>query len=277
MNIDEMNDIETSSESKLADMFSEFLLLELIQNKKAEIYENVVFEGKKRYYIEDLTKRDYNLENTTPYQLSVYDRIIVATSWGKLLTDTVNYLCELNDYDNETLLHFRTEWTKAEIFVTVSKTNHRQLANGLYLNCNHTALHSCWLLQDLLKLFSVELSGVTLLIHRPCSAEPENIKQYIEKRFKKGMIEYLITEHQASEQTANTIVTAIAKYLNPMLATISRSYNNFFLFDDEATLYNYVKKVRDKVNGAPNLKFEGKKLLNVSLDYLVKYFKCSTY
>lgn len=268
---------DDNSEDLLADMFSELLLLELIQKKKAEIYENVVFEGKKRYYIEDLSKRDYQLENTTPYQLSINNKIIVATSWGKMLCDMVNYLLEINPLEKEVLLDFRTSWTKSCMFAALPKTNHKLISNGLYLNCNHTALHSCWLLQDLLGLFGIKVDDVTLLIHRPCSAEPANVKQYIEDRFRKGMVEYLQVEQHLSEQDAKGIVLVIARYLNPTLTTISKSYTNFFLFDDANTLYNYVKKVRDKLNNSPNFKVEAKKLFNLSLDYLLKYFKCSTY
>lgn len=43
---------------------------------------NIVFEGKRRYYIEDLTERDYFLENTTPYKLEYKDYCLSETSWG---------------------------------------------------------------------------------------------------------------------------------------------------------------------------------------------------
>ena len=273
------DEFEDGSESLalLEEEMLKYLLIEAVNAKKAEIYENVVFEGKRRYYVEDLSIRDYQLENTTPYQLSIKDKIMIATSWGQMLCDMVNYLLEIYPLENETLLDFRSTWTKSAMFAALPKTNHKILSNGLYLNCNHTALHSCWLLQDLLALFSVNISDVTLLIHRPCSAEPSNVKKYIEDRFKKGMVEYLQVDQGLSEQDANAIVTVIARYLNPTLGTISRSYTNFFLFDDAATLYNYVKKVRDKINQSPTFKLEAKKLFNLALDYLVKYFKCSTY
>lgn len=273
------DEFEDGSESLalLEEEMLKYLLIEAVNAKKAEIYENVVFEGKRRYYVEDLSIRDYQLENTTPYQLSIKDKIMIATSWGQMLCDMVNYLLEIYPLEKETLLDFRSTWTKSAMFAALPKTNHKILSNGLYLNCNHTALHSCWLLQDLLALFSVNISDVTLLIHRPCSAEPSNVKKYIEDRFKKGMVEYLQVDQGLSEQDANAIVTVIARYLNPTLGTISRSYTNFFLFDDAATLYNYVKKVRDKINQSPTFKLEAKKLFNLALDYLVKYFKCSTY
>ena len=56
--------------------------------KKAEVFENVVFEGKRRYYIEDLTERDYSLENTTPYQLEILEHVIEEHAWGNLLCKT---------------------------------------------------------------------------------------------------------------------------------------------------------------------------------------------
>lgn len=38
---------------------------------------------------------------------------------------------------------------------------------------------------------------------------------------------------------------AIEKYLNPMFWEISKNYTNLFLFDDNAMLYNYIKKYEE--------------------------------
>lgn len=263
--------------SRLEDEMMTFLLVEAITQRKAEIYENVVFEGKKRYYIEDLSQRDYRLENTTPYQISIAGHAISATAWGKMLCETVNFLLEQNPLTDEQLLAFRTEWTKSVIFSVVKKTNFKLINNGLYLNCNHTALHSCWLLQDILNLFSVDVASTTLLIHRPCSAEPANVRDYIEKRFKNGMLEYLVINQQLSEENAHVIINIISTQLNAILATISRSYTNFFLFDDSSVLHNYAKNVREKIAQTSNINADAKELLNLALDYLLKYFKHSTY
>ena len=48
-------------QSELEDLVAQELLIELVNSKKAEVFENVVFQGKRRYYIEDLTERDYLL------------------------------------------------------------------------------------------------------------------------------------------------------------------------------------------------------------------------
>ena len=69
----------------LEKMASEALLVELLNAKKAEVFENVVFEGKRRYYIEDLTRRDYLLENTTPYQFEFDGHAIAENAWTNLI------------------------------------------------------------------------------------------------------------------------------------------------------------------------------------------------
>ena len=63
-------------QSELENLVAQELLIELVNSKKAEVFENVVFQGKRRYYIEDLTERDYSLENTTPYQLEIMGKVI---------------------------------------------------------------------------------------------------------------------------------------------------------------------------------------------------------
>ncbi len=63
-------------QAALEEMAAEALLVELFNAKKAEVFENVVFEGTRRYYVEDFSERDYSLENTTPYQLDILGYII---------------------------------------------------------------------------------------------------------------------------------------------------------------------------------------------------------
>lgn len=75
--------ISDEKQSALEDLLIEELLVELYNSKRAEVFENVVFEGQKRYYIEDLSKRDYSLENTTPYQIDILGNVVEEHSWGK--------------------------------------------------------------------------------------------------------------------------------------------------------------------------------------------------
>ena len=78
------NEVDTDF-SALEELASSALLVELVNAKKAEIFENVVFDGERRYYIQDLTERSYSLENCTPYQIEIDDIVIEEHAWGILL------------------------------------------------------------------------------------------------------------------------------------------------------------------------------------------------
>lgn len=260
-------------QSALEELAAQTLLVELFNAKQAEVFENVVFEGKRRYYIEDLTERDYTLENTTPYQLEILGHAIEEHTWGNLLCRTTELLVSLFPRYRDKLLGFKCPWSKAQMFTLEPKTNYKPINCGVYINCNHTALHACWFLQDLLDFFWIDKSTVSFLIHRPSSAEPKKVKDYVEQRFKRNFSEYLITRHQKDAEYADKVIRAIEKYLNPMLAKISKSYTNLFLFDDNATLSNYIKKIREMIDGNYRMEEKAKKVLNKYLNYLQQYYK----
>lgn len=262
----------TLADNDLLNIVAETMLVDLLNQKKAEVFENVVFDGKKRYYIEDLTDRDYLLENTTPYQINIMGHSIEEHAWTSMLAAVVRFLLTVYPEKGREVLLFKCSWSKAAVFGTEERINFKEVASNLYINVNHTALHSCWLIQDLLDYFGVNKSEVHFLIHRPCSAEPKRVKEYIEKRFKSNFIEYIKIRHGKSQEYGEKVVRLIDKYLNPMLRKISKSYDNFFLFDDNSILYNYVKKVRERINYT-NLEEKNKKILHKYLDYLVEYYK----
>jgi len=270
-----MNDEDIIDEKLVAleEMASQALLVELLNEKKAEVFENVVFEGKRRYYIENLTVRDYLLENTTPYQFELAGHALEDGAWTGMICKVSKLLLKLYPQYEEKIIEFRSPWTKASIFSVEARTNFKEIHEGLYVNCNHTALHSCWLIQDLLDYFNVDKASVSLLIHRPCSAEPPKVRKYIEKRFKKGFTQFIIAHYHRSKEQAEKVIMNIEKYLNPMLVKISRSYNNLFLFDDNATLSNYIKKIREQIASSLRIDEKAKTILNRYLDWLVKYYK----
>lgn len=261
------------SMSALENVVAETLLVELFNEKKAEVFENVVFEKTRRYYIEDLNERDYTLEHTTPYQLDILGHAIEEHSWGLLLCKTTDLLLTLfPDYKNK-ILSFQCPWSNAKMFSLEARTNFKLLKSGIYINCNHTALHACWFLQDLLDFFEIDKSAVTFLIHRPSSAEPKKVKDYVERRFKRNFAEFIKSEFGKPDEYAEKVIRMIEKYLNPMLVKISKSYTNLFLFDDNATLSNYIKKIREQINSSLYFNDKAKKALNKYLDLLLKYYK----
>ena len=139
----------------------------------------IVYFGSQHYYIEDLTKRDYVLENCTPYYFKIgYDEFIVSV-WGDLIQRVANYLIEEYPKTLEELKQFSYKWGKQKLFLDAPKlASHFPLKNGLYINCNHTALHSCWTIQDMLDFFGVDIKECKLIIRRNPVAEVKEVKDY---------------------------------------------------------------------------------------------------
>ena len=210
-----------------------------------DIYEGLLLKGSKRYYVENLMVRDFALENTVPHTFDVLGQTIQESSWGNLLVKTVDLLLANVGKTEEELLGFRVRWSKKAMFSVVNRTNHKPLRCGMFLCCNNTALHSCWLLQDLLDFFGVDKSTVRLVIHRSPAAEPKAVIEYMRGEFEKGFRIYLRDFHQKAEEAIDEIIGTVDKVLNAFLAETSPSYNDFFLFDEYAYAWNYYKKVKD--------------------------------
>lgn len=225
--------------------------------KKSDDFENLLYKSFRRYYIEDLAKRDFTLENTTPHMIIIFDEIIEEHSWGNMLVKVVDLLIEKKPKATKDLESFRTGWSKKEIFSSTKKTNCKPLQNGMFLNCNHTAQHSCWLLQDLLGFFDVDIDTVSFIIYRPHSAEPKQVKEYVGNKTKEKFCDYLSNVCEKSDSEIAQVIKDIDEILNKILSTKlckTPSYIDFFLFDNNACFYNYSKKAKDYLEKKLNLK-----------------------
>lgn len=171
------------------------------------------------------------------------------------------------------ILEFRCTWSKTQMFTVEKKTNYKPIKHGYYINCNHTALHACWFLQDILDFFHVDKATVSFLIHRPSSAEPKKVKEYVKQRFKRNFAEYIKISYNKSDEYADKVISVIEKYLNPMLLKISKSYTNLFLFDDNATMSNYIKKIIEMIDSNWRMEEKSKKVLKKYLNYIVSFYK----
>lgn len=238
---------------------------------KSDIYEGLVFDGLKRYYVEDLTKRNFTLENTTPHEITIFGNTVVEHSWGIMLVKVVDLLIENQPKSKEDLLNFRVTWTKTAMFSESKKTNHRILKNGLYLNCNHTAQHSCWLIQDILDFFGLDKSDVYFLIHRSPKAEPKSVRELLKTETKENFKKYLCEVCSKTEDEAEQLINILDGDLNKVLSKISPSYNDFFLFDEYPYAYNYYKKTKEYLEARMQLKDRAH--LIESLDSLIAFYK----
>lgn len=242
---------------------------------KSDVFESLLYKGNKRYYVEDLASRDFTLENTTPYILTIFDKRIEKHAWGELLVEVIDYLVERTSKTIEDMKNFKAEnWTSKKIFSLDKKTNHKALKNGMFLNCNHTALHSCWLLQDLLKFFEVDAKDVSFIIHRSQSAEPKQVKEYLREKTKHEFNDYLLNVCGKTNEEILQITNSIDDVLNKILSQRlckTPSYIDFFLFDNNTYFYQYSKKTKEYLE--KNLNLKDRSRFVETLDILNEFYK----
>ena len=227
-------------------------LIDLLKNAKSfhtadgKNYQ-IIRINNRRYYIESVTEKSYNLENTTPYRFYSYGEHIEDHAWVNFLPKIVNFLNSKKPVEKNRLLEFKTNWSNAKIFTEKKQANSKLLANGLYLNCNHTAQHSCWLIQDILKFWEITPQNAVLMIHRPSGAEPSEIRDAIKKEVTSDFAKWLKVKHDVYDEEFQRMMGYYEKVLNPTLRCKTKSYVDFFLFDDSWTAYNYSKVVQKEI------------------------------
>ena len=233
----------------------------------------IVFEGKKRYYVEDLAKRDFTLENTTPHLLKIDDYDFVENAWVEMVRNLTAYLILKYPNKKSKISNFKTEWSKSNIFSTTPRTNFKQLDENLYVNCNHTALHSCWLIQDLLDFFEVDKSKIYFLIHRTPYAEPDDARKYFISKFKEEFALYLSMSQNKSKENIDKITSNIEKYMDPIRAKLSKSYDSLMLFEDNLSFTNYAIKFMKYIDFDSRMNDKAKMTMRRYIGYLKEFYK----
>ena len=233
----------------------------------------IVFEDKKKYYVEDLTKRDFTLENTTPHLLKIDDYDFVENAWVEMIRNLTAYLILKYPNKKSEISNFKIEWSKSNVFSTTPRTNFKQLDENLYVNCNHTALHSCWLIQDLLDFFGVDKSKIYFLIHRTPYAEPDDARKYFISKFKEEFALYLSISQNKSKENIDKITFNIEKYMDPIQAKLSRSYNSLMLFEDNLSFTNYAIKFMKYIDSDSRMNDKAKMTMRRYIGYLKEYYK----
>lgn len=233
---------------------------------------DIVQEGRRRYYVENLVGRDFYLENTTPHLLKIGDFELQENSWVEMIRLLAAYLLLKYPEKRENITAYQTSWTKSDIFSAVLRTNFKFVDEGLYVNCNHTAMHSLWLIQDLLDYFGEDKSKAYFLIHRPPAIEQPEVRMYYIQRFNKEF-SFLLSENYGKNQEAiNKIISNIVTYMNPKLQKISKGYNDFRLFDDKQTFMNYRVKFLKTFDADPSVSDKNKTIIHRYMDYLSAYY-----
>ena len=235
---------------------------------------NILLNGTQRIYTQSLTKRDYVLENTTPYSIVIDNFLeIKIKAWTKVVVGVVKYLQANYPLPLEELYEFRTDWSKAAVFGPEKfLDNCVEVCDGLFVSVNFTALHSLWFIQDILKKYKIDLSTCYLLIHRAPVAEPVEVQNAVREVVKNSFTRYLIDEKKKTEEIAINIVKNF-KHINLVLSQITRSYYDFFLFDNPIPLATYKSKLileYKKYSGWSEKQIE---IVKKYLDYYTDFFR----
>ena len=216
----------------------------MLSQEEIEAKYHIVYVGKQRFYRQSLEKKDFSLECTTPFSLEADNQSFISSSWKQLLIDVCTYFLEKYPYRKDALLKYRPSWKGKSPFSIYSGKNWYEIGDGVYLLCNSTALHAFWLLREVLMLFNVDLKKCDFIIHRCPSAEPFECRNFYEDKTKETFRYYYVNLLRKSEEKAEQVLRNIDT-LNRLLSFMSRSYDNFFLIDNNGTFSNYKTKFLD--------------------------------
>ncbi|MDY2913983.1 MAG: hypothetical protein SOV58_05080 [Candidatus Enteromonas sp.] len=252
---------------------SKALTNELIQSN------GLIIEGLKRLYRLNVGERLYDLEFTSPYRLTIGGETVETVAWGELLVKTVLILLDMYPGRESQLLSFKTDWSNAAMFSEKNRTNFAQLKEGVYININHTSLHSCWFLYDLLEWFEVNYSKCDFLIHRMPKAEPKEIRDAIRSDVKAALKDFLIWKKLLPADKAEKQIKNL-EFLNKKFKEMrsTSGYDDLFLFDDLNFYSNakskFISDLKSKVFSTEPKKVE---ICRRCLDYLTDFYPTYKY
>ncbi len=216
----------------------------MLNDSQIETKYKIVFVDKHRYYYEDLSKRDYSLETTTPFSLEFNGKSFLDTSWKQLLLNVFTELLKDDPTKKDELLKYKMHWNGKYPFSSQQGKHYYEIGEGIYLLCNQSALHACWLLREVLQMFDVDLSKCGFIIHRPPYAEPYECRKFYEEKTRNAFKYYYINLLGKTEEKADRVLRNIDK-LNKLLAKFSKAYDNFYLIDNNGIFASYKAKFVD--------------------------------
>lgn len=237
---------------------------------------NLFFDGKKRKYVYPLPEKLFDMEYTTPLSITIGNDVLKVSSWGELITELIKYLLSFYPKNVDDLLKYKTKWSNAYIFSNEKKINHVEIRPDLFVNLNHTALHSCWLVVDLLTFFNIDFSLCKLVIHRMPKAEPEEVRNFIRKNAKEDFRKYLVRYKLFSDEKIAKIIKNI-DYLNNVFAKRHSGYDDLYLFDDALLFSTSKSKFIPEFAKTTNDYEKNSVLAKKYLDYLSDFYRDSGY
>lgn len=218
----------------------------------------------------NLKNRSLGFESFAPFLFEYQDISIQTGSWGNMALEILTALDNKHPKSEEELLNIRYNWSKSLVFSKTKSSNFIPYKN-IFLNVNHTSLHSLWSIQQLLTEYDVDLDKARLLIFRHPGGEAPIVREYFRNLTTSSFRSALILNGK-SDKSADIIINNF-KTINELLREISKAYDDFFLFDDYYRFTSY----KDKTIELSEKKFFNKPKHRIAvmknLEYLNDFYR----
>ena len=234
----------------------------------------IVYIDGKRYYSEDLTQRNYSVENSTPFSFFYSDGDHVVdvkdNTWNNMIYKIAVAFDEFIPKSEEEYLGVQNDWGKQKVFSREKLKNYLAFKD-IYINLNHTAIHALWTIQILLDFYGIDRASCQMLLRRHGSAEPKEAQAYFQNKTLEGFDCYLQEIRGYSQEKSKKIINNLT-VANKLMPKISRSYDNLFLFEDGSMLSGYGKKLLEVLKFEKGLSNEQLDIIRMCVDLLAKYY-----
>lgn len=236
---------------------------------------NIIYVNNKRYYKVDLNNLDTNFEFSTPLYLKIKEHLIEERSYVELIYKEALYLNFLSFKSDEELLNIKNFWGKQDVFSLNQKSNYRKFNDSIYINLNHTGIHSIWTIKLLLDEWNINVNEVELVIRRLPKGEPKEVSEYFKNETITKFKEYLILIKDYSDKKIE-VVFKLLNYLNDRICPIAFKNcgnNNLYVFLE---YYSFFKVKSDLIEylefNFPN-KLDVIKKYKFALELLDSFYK----
>lgn len=238
----------------------------------------IVYIENERYYSYDFSVNRIDLEHSTPRFMKIDGKILEEHSWGRLILMFVDYLFSKKNISNHELLSFLGSWSDKPIFVEKQRSRTDfELKCGIYVNTNHTSIHSFRLIRELLIWQNYNLDECFILIKKCGIAEVKEVRDYyisfnIEHFASFLKEEYLVNKYHLIDKHINYLKNLDLKLTDKIM----HSAYSMFLIDNLFTMSIYKNDflyyVKNKIS-LTNVQYNHmENLLNLYYKYL-KNFK----
>lgn len=234
---------------------------------------NVVFIDEERYFVIDLSKRDYTVDFTTPFFMETTGYSSFQEKWPYLLVDIADYLIKKHqDINIDKILHFIPIWLGFNAFNKEADKGYVYVCKNIYVYSNLSDTKCLMLIQDLLLLFKEDPLKWKLLIYRPPCLLPEELKKEMKSDRVTSFRYYLGTLMHYDDKKVDTIVKNI-DVINRYTPNISKIYSDIYLFNSAYSFYINRKKLINYLFKNVIFDTKNRELVKTYLNFLEGFYK----